>query len=335
MEQTLSFLNTFWTENSQTVIVALVAIAGALIAMGIMGLVAGGPTRVEQRLRTLSGREALARKGGTEREGTFNVSWLVPVAKLIMPKQDWQRSRLHAKLVRGGFFNPNAVNGFLGSKVLLMVILGGGSLFFAPFLLTQGTAQVGPEMATILVVAFVVLVALVGFYLPDGYLGHRTEARQLAITEGFPDALDMMMVCVEAGMGLDAAIARVGEEVVYSTPALGEEFRLLSLELRAGKSRGDALRAFSERTGVEAVQSLVTVLIQAERFGTSVAVAMREFANEMRTKRIQIAREKANKLPVKLIFPILMFIFPALFLVILGPAAVQIYRVLIKGALGG
>ncbi len=334
MEQTLTFLNAFWAENSQAVIVVLVAVAGTLIAMAVMGLLAGGPSRVEQRLRTLSGREELVH-GGTDREGTFDVSWLAPAAKLIMPKEDWQRSRLHAKLVRGGFYNPSAVSGFLGSKVLLTFVLGGLSLLVAPILLTLGTAQVGPELATTLVVSIVVLVALVGFYLPDAYLAHRTEARQLAITEGFPDALDMMMVCVEAGMGLDAAIARVGEEVVYSTPALGEEFRLLALELRAGKSRTDALRAFSERTGVESVQSLVTVLIQADRFGTSVAVAMREFANEMRIKRIQIAREKANKLPVKLIFPILLFIFPALFMVILGPAALQIYRVLIKGVMSG
>ena len=137
------------------------------------------------------------------------------------------------------------------------------------------------------------------------------------------------MVCVEAGVGLDAAINRVGEEMRLSNKVLSEEFRLLSLELRAGKTRRDALRNLAMRTDLEDVSSFVTLLIQTDKFGTSVAQAVRVQSDSMRRKRFQRAEEMAAKLPVKLVFPLILFIFPALFIVVLGPAAIRIFRTLL------
>jgi len=173
-----------------------------------------------------------------------------------------------------------------------------------------------------------VTLALIGFYLPNLWLRLKIARRKEKIIKGFPDALDLMVVCVEAGVGLDAAIYRVGEEMKLSNKVLSEEFKLLSLELRAGKQRGEALRNLALRTDLEDVNSLMTLLIQTEKFGTSIAQALRVYSDSMRTKRYQRAEEMAAKLPVKLVFPLVFFIFPSLFIVILGPAAIRIVRIL-------
>ena len=182
-----------------------------------------------------------------------------------------------------------------------------------------------PTVNTYLGVGLLVFVALIGYFLPHLYISSKISERKLEFVEGFPDAMDHLVVCVEAGLGLDAAIQRVGREMAVSYPELATEFGILSLELRAGKSRSEALKSLAERTNVDQVQSLVALLIQAEHFGTSIATALREHANEMRLLRIQKAKEKAAKLPVKMLFPIVFFIFPALFIVVLVPAAIRIY----------
>jgi tight adherence protein C len=151
--------------------------------------------------------------------------------------------------------------------------------------------------------------------------------------EGFPDALDLLVVCVEAGMGLDAAIKRVGEEMKLSNKILSDELNLLNLEFRAGKPRQSALRNLAIRTGLEEMSNFVTLLIQTDRFGTSVARALRVHSESMRTRRYQKAEETATKLPVKLVFPLILFILPTLFITILGPAAIKIIRVLIPTVL--
>jgi tight adherence protein C len=171
--------------------------------------------------------------------------------------------------------------------------------------------------------------ALIGFYLPDLYLKLMIRGRKQQIVLGFPDALDLLVVCVEAGMGLDAAISRVADEINLSSRVISEEFRILNLELRAGKSRLDALRNLGTRTDVEDVRSFSTLLIQTDRFGTSVAQALRVHSDAMRTQRYQKAEELAAKLPVKMMFPLILFIFPAIFVVIVGPAAIQIYNAII------
>ncbi|WP_254845414.1 type II secretion system F family protein [Desulfovibrio sp. DV] len=175
-----------------------------------------------------------------------------------------------------------------------------------------------------------VVVGLVaaGFYLPGVVLGFRVKARQKAITHSLPDALDMLVVCVEAGMGLDQAIYRVCQELSQKDPILSSELRLLTLELRAGKSRREALRNLSSRVGLEDLGSLVAMLIQTDMFGTSIAQTLRVYADSMRTKRFQMAEELAAKLPVKLLLPLMLFIFPTLLIVILGPAGIRIAQML-------
>jgi tight adherence protein C len=183
-----------------------------------------------------------------------------------------------------------------------------------------------PSIFTLLILF---VLAVCGFYLPGIWLRMRVTKRKEQMTEGLPEALDMMVVCVEAGMGLDAAINRVGEEMALSNKVVGEEFRLLSLELQVGKQRKDALRSLAMRTDLEDVNSLVTLLVQTEKFGTSIGQSLRVHSDSMRVKRQQRAEEIAAKLPVKLLFPLIVFIFPALFVVILGPAVIRFIRILL------
>ena len=155
----------------------------------------------------------------------------------------------------------------------------------------------------------------------------RTAKRKKRLFRGFPDALDLLVVCVEAGMGLDMAIHRVGEEIGLTHPELAEELKLLNLELRAGKTRNSALRNLSKRTDIEDVKSLVTLLIQTDRFGTSIAQALRVYSDSFRTTRYQRADEIAAKMGTKLIFPLAFCMFPSFFVVAVGPALIQIFRV--------
>jgi tight adherence protein C len=172
--------------------------------------------------------------------------------------------------------------------------------------------------------------AFFGYYLPDIWLRIRTARRRKKIFNGLPDTLDLLVVCVEAGMGLDAAISRVGEEIRFTDRELSDELRLLNLELRAGKTRLEALRNLARRVNLEDMNSLVTLLVQTEKFGTSIAQALRVYSDTFRTKRYQ---ELAAKLAVKLLFPLIFFIFPAIFVVILGPAVIQIIQTFTSNAL--
>jgi tight adherence protein C len=182
-------------------------------------------------------------------------------------------------------------------------------------------------------VAFLVLLALAGFYLPNGWLLLKTARRQEKIRDGFADALDLLVVCVEAGMGLDGAIHRTAKEIALDSKVLSEELTLMNLELRAGKSRRDALKNLAMRTGIEDVNSLVTLLIQTDKLGTSVAQALRVYSDTFRTKRYMKAEEQAAKIPVKLTIPMILFIFPALLIAIMGPAFIRIGEALLP-ALG-
>jgi tight adherence protein C len=322
MQNFIALLENLTGGNLDNVTLILVFLATSLLFFGVMQWLMRGMTPVQRRLQAISEEKEAH---NVHQEGEFTVRWVEPVAKIILPKEGWKRSQLKTRLIRAGYRSPSALPVFLSSKlilalvplfILLLVLLASPFLAIAPgIVLDQKFAL------TVLLPA-----AIVGFYLPDLYILRKVRHRQLRFIEAFPDAMDMLVVCVEAGLGLDAAIQRVGQEMIISHPELASEFNVLSLELRAGKSREEALRSLADRTGVEDVVALTTLLIQAEHFGTSVASALNEHSNDMRIKRIQRAREKAAKLPVKMIFPILFFIFPALFLVILGPAIVQILK---------
>jgi tight adherence protein C len=182
--------------------------------------------------------------------------------------------------------------------------------------------------------AVLLVAAAIGYYLPNIVLRRMIFVRQREIFETFPDALDLMTVCVESGLGIDAALSRVTDEMRHRSEVLSDELHLVTLELRAGGSKEKALRNLAMRTGVEDVDTLVAMLIQAERFGTSIADSLRVHADTLRTKRRFRAEEAAAKIALKLLFPLIFCIFPAMLLVLLGPAFIQIYRVLLPTMAG-
>jgi tight adherence protein C len=173
---------------------------------------------------------------------------------------------------------------------------------------------------------FAVLAGAVGYLLPGLYVDYKVGERRKAIRNGLPDVLDLLIVCLEAGSSLDQAIVKASEELSIAYPALADELRVLTTETRAGKPRLEAFRNLAQRTKVEDVRTLVAMLVQTDRFGTSVAETLRTMAGEMRTKRRQAAEERANKIGVKLVFPLVFCLFPALYVVMLGPAVIAYLR---------
>lgn len=232
-----------------------------------------------------------------------------------------QLTPLGKQLLQAGFHRQHALAVFFGCKII------GTALFTAAALLARLFARTATSTLESLVAG--VAIALLGWYLPDIVLRLSIAHRKELLLEGFPDALDLMVVCVEAGMGLDAAVARVGAEIRLRSPKVAEEFHLLSLELRGGKMRRDALHNLATRTGLDEISAFTSLLVQTDRFGTSVAQSLRVHADSMRIQRAQRAEELAAKLPVKLVFPLILFIFPAIFVVVVGPAAIKVYRSLI------
>ena len=300
-----------------TLIMGSLFLFTVIIVASVGNWLFSGNATFDRRLREIQGL-APNEKGKTKEEGPFKVKWLQPVTRLVVPDDKWKQSRIRARLVRAGYRSPQAMGLYYLSKFFLAVLLP--VLTISPILLY-------PTLITQRHWAVVALVvsALIGFFLPNMVLRHKEEARRQHLAEVFPDVLDLLVVCVEAGLSLDAAIKRVGDEFHFASRDMSDELLLATLEIRAGKPRNEALKSLAERTDLAEMQALVSILIQAEHFGTSIADALREHADEMRDIRIQTAREKAAKLPVKLAIPILLFIFPALFLVILGPAAIHIY----------
>jgi tight adherence protein C len=250
------------------------------------------------------------------------MNFLISLGKraVLIKSTDYFGTR--TKFLRAGFRRENPAAVFWGTKCFLAICLP------VIFFLVRITIfkLVSPAMT----MAICTFLALSGFYLPDIYLRIRIAKRKEKLFEGFPDALDLLVVCVEAGMGLDAALNRVAEEIELSNKTLSGELKLLNLELRAGKMRGDALRDFAIRTDLEDVKGLVTLLIQTDKFGTSLAQALRVYSDSFRTKRYQKAEEIAAKLPVKLVLPLTVFIFPSLFVTIVGPVFIRVYQVFIQ-----
>jgi len=255
-----------------------------------------------------------------DRLRAFSVKVAGRLGQLAKPKTEEEVANFQKPLARIGYRNSHATLIFFGTKVLCAILL--------PALFLMGKLLSGRAMNPLAVMMIPFVLALIGFYLPNLWLHLKISARKEKIMEGFPDALDLMVICVEAGMGLDQAINRVGEEMKLSCPPISEEFKTLNMEMRMGKSRRDALRNMANRTELDDVTSLVTLLIQTDQFGTSIAQALRVHSDSMRVQRRQRAEEKAAKLPLKLLFPLILFIFPSLFVVIMGPAMIQVFRVL-------
>jgi tight adherence protein C len=226
----------------------------------------------------------------------------------VLPKTDQEVSVAEKRLVRAGFRKDSAIKIFYGAKVVVPLTL-------CLLIVVTGLASYSPFFAWALALGL-------GFILPDFWLGRQIAKRQKQIRLGLPDALDFMVICIEAGLSLDQATARTAEELRLARPAISDELDIVVLEQRAGRPRSDAWKQFAERTDVEAVRVLATVLVQAEQLGTSVTKTLRVHSETLRTKRRQQVEEQAAKTSVKLVFPLVFFIFPSLFVVVLGPSAI-------------
>jgi len=228
-----------------------------------------------------------------------------------IPKSAKEMGRLRRRLAMAGYTSPTAVGLFALANLVVPVVFGLIALAAAG---NRGWL-------------FALLASAAGYLLPGMLLARKIERRKREIREGLPDALDLFIVCVEAGSGLDQAIVKASDELGLTYPALAYELRVVTTEVRAGKPRVEAFRNFAARTKVDDVQSLVALLVQTDKFGTSLAQALRTHADTSRTKRRQNAEERAGKLGVKLVFPLVLFLFPALYIVILGPAVITFVRV--------
>ncbi len=240
------------------------------------------------------------------------------LGNLIKPQKKEELSLLQKKFLKAGLRSRSALVTFFGAKAFCAFCLSVG--FVAAFVIFR------VHIAALNAMMLIIGLTMAGFYAPNVWLSLKASRRQEAFLRSFPDTLDLLVVCAEAGMGLDAAIKRVGDEMRLSSKVLSDEFRLLNLEMRAGKDRRDAMKSLADRIGLDEVSSWVTLLIQTDRFGTGIAQALRVHSDAMRAKRALRVEELAAKLPVKLLFPTILCIFPSLFLVLMGPAMVRIWR---------
>ena len=290
----------------------LLAVALAVGVYGAYTALVRDRDPVAMRLRDLRTRALAARPVHEDERPSFLVQFLALLGGFL-PADDSKES-LQSGLVRAGIRDAGAPIVFLGAKVVCAVLGGSGWL-------AVNFAMARPLGST-LFSGFVA--GVVGFYLPTLWLYMKGEARRTQIQQSLPDALDLLVVCVESGLGLNAAVERVGREIALASPALSDELLMVNQEIRTGLARGEALRRLARRTGVEDVYALTAMMIQADRLGTSIAQSLRAHAESMRTKRRQRAEQMARKAGIKLAFPLVFLIFPALLVVILGPAAIQL-----------
>jgi tight adherence protein C len=292
----------------------------AVFGFGLLAIWLYSPDPVQARMRQLAAEGAAVSAGDDGKPHWIEriVHLTGPLARLSIPDEGWERSPLRTRFMNAGFRGPSAPAFYFTAKSMLAVGL--------PVLLFIVLGLSAAKLTPALTMTLLLLTAAIGYYLPNGILSHMVERRQRIILESFPDALDLMTVCVEAGLGLDAALLRVATELEMTSPVLSEELHLVNLELRAGSSKEKALRNLALRTGVEDIDTLVAMLIQAERFGTSVADSLRVHADGLRTKRRLRAEEAAAKIPVKMLFPLIFCIFPAMMVVLIGPAFLRILR---------
>jgi len=280
---------------------------------------------VQQRLSRLHGSPAAAADPGSRLAHAL-AGRLTRLAQLSAPGQDMTRTALRTRFLNAGLRGSSAPVLFFAAKTGFALLFPALAWFVLSVTHSSATGNT--------LLAWLLAAAGVGYYLPNKVLSHLIARRQREVFESFPDALDLLTVCVEAGLAIDAALMRVAQEMHISSQVLSEELHLVTLELRAGLPKERALRNLAMRTGVEDVDALVAMLIQAERFGTSVADSLRVQSDQLRTRRRQRAEEAAAKIALKLLFPLIFFIFPSLLMVLMGPAVIQITRVLLPGMTG-
>ena len=314
-----------------------VLLLGSLFAV-VFGSVAGliwwlAPRDIHRRIEQAGGisapLEPSTPAGAAWAEKIADISR--PISQLSIPKEGWEDSPVRLRLMNAGWRSPAAASLYFTAKTVLALVLpllGIAAVWLSHTTLADNRALLGILLSVL---------GGIGYYVPNMVLSHCRTVRQREIFEGFPDAIDLLTVCIEAGLSMDAALMRVAEEIAISSPAVASELELMLLELRSGFTKEKALRNLALRTGVEDVNAFVSMLIQAERFGTSIGASLRVMSDMLRTRRRLLAEERAAKIALKLMFPLIFCIFPALLTVLLGPPFIHIYRVLMPSMahLGG
>jgi tight adherence protein C len=287
----------------------IVFLTVALVVFSFGAAVYSPSSVLGTRLRALGWQRTQPREKPAFRERLEQA--LDPLSKALPLSPD-EVSRTRAWLIQAGYREPRHLSIYVGSRVL-MAIVGLGLVIVI--------SGVNSMMLMVGVAAF-------GFFLPRFVLKRMIRDRQQRIRVGLPDALDLTVICVEVGLALDQAMMRVGEDLYHAHPDLSDEFHLVNLEMRAGKPRAEALRNLVSRTGVDDIRALVTTLVQTDRFGTSVAKALRVHSDSLRTERRQRAEEQAAKTTIKMVIPLVLFVLPSIIFVTLGPAIIQLFRTL-------
>ncbi len=310
--------------------------AGMLIVIGILALfmiLLTLPVLMQKRddpldkLKKSSQKSKATKKGDSLRTSSTKADKLEKYSNFLEPQSEEEYSAVRLKLLQAGYRDKASVRTYHFAQFalgILFLILGG--------IYAMVKSQTGDPSAQATMMA-ILIPAIVGYMTPKYWVNRRVQQRQEAITNGFPDSLDMMLVCVEAGQSLDQSIIRVSNEIRAGFPDLADEFEMVAQEMKAGKDKTAVLKDMSERAGVADVTSFVTVLIQSQQFGTSIADALRVYAEEMRDKRVMRAEEKANTLPTKMTLATMMLTVPPLLIILIGPSIFDIATTLSKGAL--
>jgi len=315
METILNFFQSLAISGSTQYALFVLATGATvfLFALGISFLLLAAMDPVQRRLNAMAAKSASL----GERAQRL-LKFLEPVNRFLLPTKGSERGKIEQRLMYAGLRSANALPLFYAIKTGLALI----------FLLAVVTWSAWlPQWSATQLVFLAMFAAFVGLMLPNYVLDHWVERRKKRLRDGFPDALDLLVVCVEAGLGLTAAIQRVAEELKISHPELGAEFAQVTAEMRAGVERETSLKALSYRTGLEDIRGLVSLLIQTLKFGTSSGETLRVYAEEFRDKRMQRAEELAAKIGTKLIFPLVFCLFPSFFIVAIGPAIVRLAEV--------
>lgn len=301
-------------ELASWLVMIIVGLAFFLFAVSLVYLINGIFSPFRRRLRAIAGIKKTSLK--KESKVTDSIGNISPV---FLPKNDKEISKIRAKLIQAGFREKSSVSNFFAIKTIAAIVLPVIVVVLAPFV---------PEISLKDTIIYAMLAAGIGVFGPNIILEKIVKNRQLKIQQGFPDTLDLLVVCVEAGLGFDIAIRRIAHEMQHSHPTIAEEFGIVSAEIGAGIDRIAALKHFADRTGLNDIQGFVALLSQSIRFGTSIGDTLRIYSEDFRDKRTQKAEELAAKVSTKMIFPMVLCFFPSFFVVAGGPIVLKVMEVL-------
>ncbi len=305
----------------------MVVVAVAMVVYGLLPKDSDRADAVKRRTAGLSADQDLVTLQGKARQRALKPSVMERAAPIlsrpVMPKNEAEQSTLKARLASAGYRRESVAAVYLASKTIAAIVLGLTAAFYA--------MGMGKEFDDIAYYTIAGIAA--GFILPELWLRSTIKKRMEKIRNGLPDSLDLMVVAVESGLGLDAALLRVSDEMGSVHAALAEELQIATIETQMGVARSEALTKMAQRTAVQEMKTLVAVITQAEKLGTSIAKALRNQAEALRTKRRQRAEERAQKTAVKLLIPLVLFIFPAIFVVVAGPAVIHLMNTFSSDAL--